>query len=204
MAVRFAATRERRRRILAAALGCFSELGYARTTMADICRKAQASTGSVYHHFKGKEQLAAGLYVEGIRHALGTAAEALRRQPGAEDGVKALVGSYMTWIQANPEMAAFCLRMRGSELLEPATEALAQVNREMEEGVLAWMAPHLESGALPVLEPTLYWAVLMGPSDHVAREWARDPERIDLERYRPVLEDAAWTALRALRDSQRA
>jgi len=35
--------------------------------MADIRVRARASIGSIYHHFRSKEQLAAALYVEGLR-----------------------------------------------------------------------------------------------------------------------------------------
>ena len=58
----------RRRAILEAALECFTSYGFAKTTMDDIRVQANASTGSLYHHFRSKEQLAAELYVEGIRY----------------------------------------------------------------------------------------------------------------------------------------
>lgn len=46
---------ERRRttrgRILQTAFDCLYELGYARTTMAEVCRRAGVSRGTVLHHF---------------------------------------------------------------------------------------------------------------------------------------------------------
>lgn len=44
-------------RILDAALTAFQHRGYSDTTMADIVAGSGASTGSVYHHFGGKEEL---------------------------------------------------------------------------------------------------------------------------------------------------
>src|SRR6266566_5134063 len=57
----------RRSRILEAALACFNERGFTATTIEEICQRSGASVGSVYHHFGGKEGLAAALYVEGLR-----------------------------------------------------------------------------------------------------------------------------------------
>ena len=64
--VTHATTPSRRRQIIHGALACFTERGVAQTSMADICRRSNASTGSIYHHFKSKEQLAAAVYLEGI------------------------------------------------------------------------------------------------------------------------------------------
>jgi TetR/AcrR family transcriptional regulator, acrAB operon repressor len=43
--------------ILEAALQLFSHQGYRATSIRDIAAKADVSTGSVYHHFKDKEEL---------------------------------------------------------------------------------------------------------------------------------------------------
>ncbi len=43
--------------ILDAALALFSHQGYRATSIRDIAAKADVSTGSVYHHFKDKEEL---------------------------------------------------------------------------------------------------------------------------------------------------
>jgi AcrR family transcriptional regulator len=43
--------------ILDAALELFSHQGYRATSIRDIAAKANVSTGSVYHHFKDKEEL---------------------------------------------------------------------------------------------------------------------------------------------------
>ena len=68
----------RRDAILEAALDCFASYGFAKTTMDDIRLRAGASTGSLYHHFKSKEQLAAELYLEGVRRYQ----QGLRRELG--------------------------------------------------------------------------------------------------------------------------
>ena len=48
---------ERRRQILDAALTCFQEKGFHRTSMSEICKKAGMSPGHLYHYFSGKVEL---------------------------------------------------------------------------------------------------------------------------------------------------
>lgn len=198
------ATARRRRAILDAALGCFSTLGYEKTTMADIRARAGASTGSIYHHFKSKEQLAAALYLEGIRQSQGAALRALQGRRSAEEGIRALVASYLEWVEQSPELAAFLLSMRRAEFVESAAGELERMNREFTAEVQEWMDPHIAEGTLPALRPDLYLSLLTGPSDHFARRWLRHRTRTDLRSAARRLADAAWLALHGLAESDRA
>ena len=42
---------------MAAAIACFSEKGYHKTSMRDICRQAELSAGAVYHYFRSKDEI---------------------------------------------------------------------------------------------------------------------------------------------------
>src|SRR4051812_35651935 len=91
----------RRAQILEAALACFSELGYAATTVEEVRRRSRASTGSMYPHFAGKEQLAAALLSEG-RHAYYESwLQSLERRRSAEAGVRSAVRSHFDWMARN-------------------------------------------------------------------------------------------------------
>ena len=46
-----------RRRILVAAMECFAEKGYQKTTIREISARAGVTLGALYHHFKGKKDL---------------------------------------------------------------------------------------------------------------------------------------------------
>jgi len=54
---RHAPPEERRAQILAAALACFSEKGYHAATMDDLVRASGLSKGSLYWHFRGKQDV---------------------------------------------------------------------------------------------------------------------------------------------------
>lgn len=48
----------RREQIIAAALACFAEKGFQRTSMADIIAASGLSAGAIYLHFESKQQIA--------------------------------------------------------------------------------------------------------------------------------------------------
>ncbi|WP_319543002.1 TetR/AcrR family transcriptional regulator [uncultured Pseudodesulfovibrio sp.] len=48
---------KRRKQILKAAGKCFSKTGFHQTSMADICKRANLSPGTVYHYFRSKDEI---------------------------------------------------------------------------------------------------------------------------------------------------
>ena len=143
---RAAATEVRRRKILDAALLCFSRAGLAETKMDDICEQAGVSTGSVYHHFAGKDQLAAALFVDGTRdYQEGLLAE-LRRHATAERGIRAMVAHHIDWVVRHPEWARFLSQHRQAEFLSEAKADLDAVNQSFHSEVAAWLLPFIERG----------------------------------------------------------
>lgn len=55
---------DKRRQILEAALELFSDYGFHGASMAKLAEKANVPVGTIYRHFKGKEELIHALYVE--------------------------------------------------------------------------------------------------------------------------------------------
>src|SRR5919199_2617803 len=101
--------RGRRADILEAALLVFTRRGYHRATIEEIRAVSGASTGSIYHHFGGKEQLAAALYVEGLRDYQEGFLRVLQRGRDAEGTVRAIVENHLRWVAGNARLAAYLL-----------------------------------------------------------------------------------------------
>jgi AcrR family transcriptional regulator len=190
---------QRQREILQAALECFATNGYGATTMADIRERAGASTGSIYHHFKSKEQLAAELYLDGIRRTQAHGLQALLGQRSAEQGIRALVEAYLDWVRDNPQFAAFLFAMRHADFVQAVEADLDRIQRAAFDTATEWFRARMLAGELPNLSPDVLRAILYGPAAHFARQWMASPAEIDFESGKRQLATAAWAALAGLR-----
>ncbi|MCK6529388.1 TetR/AcrR family transcriptional regulator [Myxococcota bacterium] len=189
-------SRERRRRILEAALECFTTLGFTATTLEDIRARSGASTGSVYHHFGGKEQIAGALYVEGLRDYQAALAAELVLHDATAGGVRALVRRHLGWVVEHPDWARYLIRMRRAESVSAAEAEIRETNRSFVEAIRLWLAPRVARGELRALPVDLFLALLLGPSQEFTRLWIEGRARTDVAEAAEVLADAAWMALR--------
>ena len=66
----------KRAAIVDAAVGCFAEKGFERTTTADICRAAGVSSGSLFHYFPNKRAVFTAIFTDDARQTAGRLAAA--------------------------------------------------------------------------------------------------------------------------------
>lgn len=190
-----AASDDRRRAILAAALDVFTRTGFAAATMDDVRAVARASTGSIYHHFRSKEQLAAALFVEALRDYQTGFLQVL----GGGDPrrtVRAIVAYHLRWVERRPAWARWLLDMgRQAELVATTQAEVRALNEAFAARVMAWIAPHVERGAVHALPPELYFAILVGPAQVFTRFWLGGGVRVSMAQAIRSLGDAAWAGL---------
>jgi AcrR family transcriptional regulator len=84
--------RDRRKQILEAALQCFLQFGYAKTSLDDIARKANLSRPLIYLKFKSKQDLLAGLYVDFMEQALEESGKVLRSKISKREKLEKISG----------------------------------------------------------------------------------------------------------------
>ncbi len=191
-----ARTQARRQDILDAALACFSEKGFGPTTMGDIRRASGASIGSIYHHFGGKEQLAAALYVEGTRRYQEGYLAAIHAHDDAEAGVKAAVRHHLHWVRDNRELAAFMLTPRDPEVLLASQADVRELNRRLFRESADWLRHHV-TAELPL---DLYYTIIIGTSQEFCRHWLAGRTITPIEEATEPLAEAAWDALKGADD----
>lgn len=193
-----AATEQRDARpaaILAAALECFAERGFAATTIEQVRERSGASIGSIYHHFGGKEGLAAALYVDGLREYQQGLLGALERHEDAEQAIHAIVRHHIRWLECNPQLAQFLLNRRETELALATEAQVRELNREFLPRVAGWMRRRTATGELRELPPDLWEPVLLGPSQEFSRLWLAGRTRISLRRAERELARTTWRAI---------
>jgi AcrR family transcriptional regulator len=188
-------TDARRQQILQAALECFSEAGFHATTMPEIRQRSGASTGSIYHHFKSKENIAAELYLEGLRiYQHGLSAE-LDSHKDASSGIQGMVHFHLGWVEEHPAWSQYLFQMRRSTFVAEREADIASLNQQFLQRIGHWFGTHIQSGAIRKLPMDLYGSVIIGPCQELAREWLAGKVSTPMAQARAVLAEAAWRAL---------
>jgi AcrR family transcriptional regulator len=189
-------TAVRRKQIIEAALQCFTEHGFSETTMETIRRRSKASTGSIYHHFQSKEQLAAEVYLEGLLDYQNGLLAELEEHNDAKGGVCAMVRYHLAWVAANTDWARYLFQMRHAEFLAPTEATFKNVSRRFVQQVSRWFAPHIRARRLQSLPKDLTISLLLGPSQEFTRLYLTGRTKTDITSASETLAEATWRALR--------
>ncbi len=185
-----------RERLLDAALAVFVERGLVGASIEEVCSRAGASVGSLYHHFGDKSGLAGAAYVAALADYQRAFLAELREHATAEEGIRAGVRRHIRWcLRGRPEAARFLL-FEGGAARGAAGNALRAANRAFLADVRAWWRPHVAYGALRDLDLDVAHALWLGPAQeycriNLASRTGTPPRRAEAE-----LADGAWRALR--------
>jgi AcrR family transcriptional regulator len=191
------ASTQTRRRILDAALACFTEEGYEQTTIARIRERSGASNGALFHHFAAKEAIADALYVEAIASFQQGLWELLDRRPAdLREAVHGAIAHQLHWTEQHPDLARF-VYLRGHPDSGSADGAeLYQLNRELAAAFRRWMAPLAERGEIRPTSMLVISAIVGGPAHALARRWLAGHLPAPLTSFTGELADAACAGLR--------
>jgi len=114
---------ETRRRILTAAMRCVADVGYSQTTIREIARAADMTSGSLYHYFANKSELlkATGEEIEEIvaprlRAAAAQSDDVVDRLDAVLDESQRLIADY-------PYLAAFFRAVRAGSTIRSRRES---------------------------------------------------------------------------------
>lgn len=91
-----------RERILHAAARLFRERGYHRTTVRDIAERVGILSGSLFHHFRSKEEMLREIMREAAISVCLKAEELVARHAGAPQRLRALIGLELDCVVAEP------------------------------------------------------------------------------------------------------
>jgi AcrR family transcriptional regulator len=189
-------THERRQQILDAALRCFAEHGYEATTLGLIRERSGASTGSIYHLFASKEEIAGAVYVDGLRSYQQGFLQVLAEKKTPEATVRACVEHYLGWVETHERLARFILHTRQAELVPTVRDELRSMNRAFFSALADILEGHVRSGHIKAMPRELFYAVVMGPAHEYVRTWLGGRRKVSLREASRMLAEASWDAVR--------
>ncbi len=150
---------EPRDEIMQAALKLFTEKGYFNTSIADIRRQADVSTGTIYHYFKNKESIAEALLCDVLQSLNDSIEEIKIKTNHTFERLRAIVELFFTLAEDAPEVMRFmvCVRHREFLLDQPPlslSRPFQQLTRIMHEGI--------RTGELRRMDPVVATACFYG------------------------------------------
>jgi TetR/AcrR family transcriptional regulator, transcriptional repressor of aconitase len=126
----------RRRQILAAALECFLQYGYAKTSLDDVARQAEVSRLLLYVYFKDKKDLFVSLIMEVLDETHEMSKQALRSAVPAREKLQRIVELWSVELYAKAAGTP-----HGHELLDEGMRAWEEIRPKYKD-----ILPRLISG----------------------------------------------------------
>ncbi|MGW3545811.1 TetR/AcrR family transcriptional regulator [Nocardia niigatensis] len=161
-----------RDRVLQAALDCFTEDGYERTTIARIRERSGVSNGALFHHFPTKEAIAGALYVESISSVQDGYRRVLAQRPTVlADAVAGVIRHQLSWVETNPTRARFLYSQGRLNWTTEAGGQLQAMNADIGAAYREWLAPFVARGEARELPMIVTVAVVTGPAHAIAQQW---------------------------------
>ncbi|WP_328316042.1 TetR/AcrR family transcriptional regulator [Streptomyces sp. NBC_00388] len=148
-----------RERLLEAARSLLAEGGYAAAGVAALAARAGVSTGSVYQHFRSKQELLAAVFRHTAGHELAAVREAVRAGSGTEARLGALIEVFSSRALKSPTTAWALL----AERVDPLVEAERRTYRSGYHALAGEIvAAGIAAGELPAQDPDLSAAAVIG------------------------------------------
>jgi len=163
------AQREKRRRILRAAITVFARSGYHASKVSDVATEAGVAYGLVYHYFGSKEQLLDTIFRRTWTNMLEAVEEVERSDAPTREQIRAIARIVLGGWQLDPDLIRVLIRevARGPQL-EQEIDEIARAFDALERVVARGQA----KGELRTdIEPRLAAWILYGALEEILTGW---------------------------------
>jgi AcrR family transcriptional regulator len=180
-------------RLFTAALQVYASSKGQGFTVNAVTAASGVSLGSLYHHFGSFDGFTAALFLRCSERLFEELDAAVTPARTARGGLRALVETYLRFIEENPDVALFLHSAVSDGLMETHTE---RIRADMVAGISEWVALRVAAGEIAPLPGPVIEALAMGPVVAIARHWLARPHNVDLAQAARALPDRIWYSLR--------
>jgi AcrR family transcriptional regulator len=116
---------DKREKILKAALNLFTERGFHNTPTSLIAKEAGVATGTLFHHFKNKEELINRLYLDLKKQKMNALIEAVDETASLQEKLKSMWINGVQWGIMHPKEFQFVMQYSNSPFISHLTKEQA-------------------------------------------------------------------------------
>jgi hypothetical protein len=120
---------------------------------------------------------------------------ALEEQTAARDGIFAVVGFHLKWVERHRSWAQFLFHQRHAEFMGGTEEALNRLNARFAGRMGAWFQNHIAAGRLKALPRDVFIALLLGPAQEFSRQYLAGYGVSDVDSAAGEIGEGVWAAL---------
>ena len=182
--------------LLDAALRVYADAGEQGLTVSAVTRASGVSLGSLYHHFGSIDGLVNALLTRWLGRLLGELADAVGNSHDARTGVRALVRTYLGFVQKHPDVSRLLHSSRADQVGMEQARELRDVHEARMPPLTSWVLRHVERGEIAPLSPALLESLLLGPVVGVSRRWLTVGD-VDLDEAARILPERIWRSIGA-------
>ena len=163
--------KNRKDRIMEAALRIFAEKGFQNATITEISKEAGVSEATVYEYFGTKEDLLFAIPEKITNETLEESSRVIPYIKGVEEKIRAILLFYVQLYQSNPNYSALVLLQLMSNKRFRETPAHAAI-RKSSHALLDCIKAGIEDGTFKKdSNPYLIRSMLMGTIEHLFIHW---------------------------------
>lgn len=165
--------RTTRQKVIDSATELTLEHGFTAVSLKDIEKHSGVSNGSIFHHFGSKDGILRELFVAERRAYLGAVGEAILGYDGDPvrafgEGARAALRYHTDYRQRYQRLI---VEFNISDWMHDNAELWIELAGDLQQPVVDWAVPHFAAARLPLLAPSLFQALTLGPAEAVTRQW---------------------------------
>ncbi|MGW4326098.1 TetR/AcrR family transcriptional regulator [Nocardia sp. NPDC004573] len=188
-----------RERILAEATHQLLAKGYPSFTVAGVRDRLGLSSGSMFHAFGSKAELAAAVYVSGMIDYQRTVLARLDAPgTGPEQAIRAMLAAHLGWVEDHRDLARFLFATLPDEVARVAEPELTQPNQAFFGALERRYRELLGAADVGGEGYPLAHAICVGPAQEYCRQWVRGRVTAPPRSLTATLQEAAVAALATL------
>lgn len=172
--------------VLNTAASLFRRKGYLQTTVRDIGRETGILPGSIFHHYRSKDEILRTVMEESIILNLGRLKRALESRPGLEDRLRTLISVELYAMNGETGEAWSVMVDEWRNLSEDGKATILRL-REEYEGIWLDVLREAHDAGIVTMEPDILRKLLAG-SLHWTPTWFRHGGGLSLD----DLTDRVW------------
>lgn len=183
-------------RILDGTFQCFNSIGSRDTNISDISESSGVSVGSIYHHFKNKENIYFETYHRFLEQMLESIANGCVEESDARPFVTKLCRAYLYWVEANPVKSKFIYWGSITEV-DFTKERIPVFSKESHiQKIGMKIMAFVQAGQMKPYPMNYYEFILIAPLAEFSRRFLTGGSTITMDSARELLPQIVWSGVK--------